>query len=201
MITSQRQSPTRAHRDDSSNEIFGIAEVCDAFGITARALRFYEEKGLLAPRRVNGTRIYNRRDRARLSLILRGQSIGASLAVIKEYLDLYGDRGEGHARQLAYVIEKTDTAIADLEAKAVQIQRTLEEMRVINAASQSRTLLPSDAEQRIGWCVDIRDSRMMNVLAPARPTPLTRAAFSRRHISVNGRQPTRSFVAETSQPI
>ncbi len=126
-----------AHRDDSSNEIFGIAEICEAFGITARALRFYEEKGLLAPRRVNGTRIYNRRDRARLSLILRGQSIGASLAVIKEYLDLYGDRGEGHVRQLAYVIEKTDTAIADLEAKAVQIQRTLEEMRVINAASRA----------------------------------------------------------------
>jgi DNA-binding transcriptional MerR regulator len=126
-----------AHRDDSSNEIFGIAEMCEAFNISARALRFYEEKGLLSPRRVNGTRIYNRRDRARLSLILRGQSIGASLAVIKEYLDLYGDQGEGHARQLQYVIEKTDEAIAELEAKALQIERTLAEMRLINAASRA----------------------------------------------------------------
>jgi DNA-binding transcriptional MerR regulator len=133
-----------AHRDDSSNEIFGIAEMCEAFGISARALRFYEEKGLLAPRRVNGTRIYNRRDRARLSLILRGQSIGASLAVIKEYLDLYGDHGEGHARQLQYVIEKTDAAIADLEAKARQIDRTLVEMRLINTAS--RALLEARGE-------------------------------------------------------
>ncbi len=134
-----------AHRDDSSSEIFGIAEMCEAFNISARALRFYEEKGLLSPRRINGTRIYNRRDRARLSLILRGQSIGASLAVIKEYLDLYGDRGEGHTRQLHYVIEKTDAAIAELEAKAEQIERTLAEMRLINSAS--RALL---AGQRTG---------------------------------------------------
>ena len=126
-----------AHRDDSSNEIFGIAEICDAFSITPRALRFYEEKGLLAPRRINGARIYNRRDRARLSLILRGQSIGATLAEIKEYLDLYGNDGEGHTRQLAYVIDKTDQAITDLEAKAEQIRRTLAEMRHINAASRA----------------------------------------------------------------
>jgi DNA-binding transcriptional MerR regulator len=126
-----------AHRNDSSSEIFGIADMCEAFNISARALRFYEEKGLLSPRRINGTRIYNRRDRARLSLILRGQSIGASLALIKEYLDLYGDRGEGHSRQLQYVIEKTDAAIAELEAKAQQIEQTLAEMRLINADSRA----------------------------------------------------------------
>jgi DNA-binding transcriptional MerR regulator len=135
-----------AHRDDGSSEIFGITEICESFGITARALRFYEEKGLLAPRRVNGTRVYNRRDRARLTLILRGQSIGATLAEIKEYLDLYGDRGEGHTRQLAFVVEKTGAAIADLEEKARQIQRTLDEMRLINAASQK--LLEAKMGQR-----------------------------------------------------
>lgn len=143
-----RLSPSdfvEAHRNGSSSEIFGIAEMCEAFGISARALRFHEEKGLLAPRRVNGTRIYNRRDRARLSLILRGQSIGASLAAIKEYLDLYGDHGEGHDRQLHYVIEKTDAAIADLESKAREIERTLAEMRHINA--ESRALL---AARQIG---------------------------------------------------
>ncbi len=128
-----------AHRNSSSSEIFGIAEICAEFGISARALRFYEEKGLLTPKRVNGTRIYNRRDRARLSLILRGQSIGASLATIKEYLDLYGDHGEGHERQLTYLIEKTDSSIAELEMKAREIERTLAEMRLINA--ESRALL------------------------------------------------------------
>lgn len=129
-----------AHRNDSSSEIFGIAEICAEFGISARALRFYEEKGLLTPRRVNSTRIYNRKDRARLSLILRGQSIGASLAVIKEYLDLYGDHGEGHERQLVYVIEKTTAAIAELELKAREIERTLAEMRLINAESRAALL-------------------------------------------------------------
>ena len=133
------QAFVEAHRDDSSTDIFGIAEMCDAFGISARALRFYEEKGLLNPRRINGTRIYNRRDRARLSLIMRGQSIGASLADIKEYLDLYGDQGEGHARQLQYVIEKTDQRIAELEERARQIERTLTELRLIN--SDGRKLL------------------------------------------------------------
>jgi DNA-binding transcriptional MerR regulator len=138
--TETRMSPSdfvEAHRDDSSSEIFGIAEICAEFEISARALRFYEEKGLLTPRRVNSTRIYNRKDRARLSLILRGQSIGASLAVIKEYLDLYGDHGEGHERQLTYVIEKTNAAIAELEVKAREIERTLAEMRLINAESRA----------------------------------------------------------------
>ncbi|MBI3369834.1 MAG: MerR family DNA-binding transcriptional regulator, partial [Burkholderiales bacterium] len=66
-----------AHRDDSgAGELFGIGELCEAFGISARALRFYEDKGLLAPRRVNGTRVYTRRDKTRLGLILRAKAIG-----------------------------------------------------------------------------------------------------------------------------
>ena len=73
--------------------------------MTLRALRFYEDKGLLAPRRVNGTRVYTRRDRARLALILRAKAIGSPLAEIKHYLDLYGDHGEGRAQQLNYVID------------------------------------------------------------------------------------------------
>jgi hypothetical protein len=60
-----------AHRDDDTGELFGIAELCAEFGITLRTIRFYEDKGLLSPRRINGTRVYTRRDRARLALILR----------------------------------------------------------------------------------------------------------------------------------
>ena len=106
-----------SHRDEGSAELFGIAELCREFGVTLRALRFYEDKGLLAPRRVNGTRVYTRRDRARLALILRAKAIGSSLAEIKHYLDLYGDHGEGRAQQLNFVIARTDEAIAELEAK------------------------------------------------------------------------------------
>ena len=123
-----------SHHDDGTGELFGIAELCRDFGVTLRALRFYEDKGLLAPRRVNGTRVYTRRDRARLALILRAKAIGSPLAEIKHYLDLYGDHGEGRAQQLNYVITRTDTAIAELEQKRAHIDATLAELRVINDA-------------------------------------------------------------------
>ncbi|MBK7051631.1 MAG: MerR family DNA-binding transcriptional regulator [Rhodoferax sp.] len=114
--------------------MFGITELCKEFGITLRALRFYEDKGLLSPRRVNGARVYTRRDRARLALILRAKDIGSPLSEIKRYLDLYGDHGEGRSQQLTYVIDRTDTAIAELEQKRAQIDETLAELRVINAS-------------------------------------------------------------------
>jgi DNA-binding transcriptional MerR regulator len=127
-----------SHRDDGTGELFGIAELCRDFGVTLRALRFYEDKGLLAPRRVNGTRVYTRRDRARLALILRAKAIGSPLAEIKHYLDLYGDHGEGRAQQLNYVITRTDTAIAELEQKRAHIAATLAELRVINQSCRAQ---------------------------------------------------------------
>jgi DNA-binding transcriptional MerR regulator len=127
-----------SHHDDGTGELFGIAELCRDFGVTLRALRFYEDKGLLAPRRVNGTRVYTRRDRARLALILRAKAIGSPLAEIKHYLDLYGDHGEGRAQQLNYVITRTDTAIAELEQKRAHIDATLAELRVINQSCRAQ---------------------------------------------------------------
>jgi len=123
-----------AHRDEGTSELFGITELCKEFGISLRALRFYEDKGLVAPRRVNGARVYTRRDRARLALILRAKDIGSPLSEIKRYLDLYGDHGECRAEQLSYVIQRTDTAIEELEQKRSQIDATLAELRVINAS-------------------------------------------------------------------
>jgi len=121
-----------AHRDDATGELYGIAELCATFGISARAIRFYEDKGLLAPRRVNGARVYTRRDRARLALILRSKAIGASLAEIKLYLDMYGPHGEGRLQQLEWVRQRTDAAIAELEQKQAHIEATLAELRLIN---------------------------------------------------------------------
>ena len=121
------------HRSDDAGQLFGITELCKEFGISPRALRFYEDKGLLAPRRVNGTRVYTRRDRARLSLILRAKAIGSSLAEIKHYLDLYGTHGEGRAVQMKYVLERTNKAIAELEQKRAHIDASLAELRIINA--------------------------------------------------------------------
>ena len=121
-----------AHGIDDTGELFGITELCAEFGITLRSIRFYEDKGLLSPRRVNGARVYTRRDRARLALILRSKAIGAPLAEIKHYLDLYGAQGEGRAQQLKFVLERTDKNIAALELKRQHIDATLAELRVIN---------------------------------------------------------------------
>lgn len=131
---SAAQAFVDSHREEASSELFGISELCIEFGITLRALRFYEDKGLLAPRRVSGARVYTRRDRARLSLILRAKAIGSPLSEIKRYLDLYGDHGEGRVQQLTYVITRTDTAIAELEQKRSRIDETLAELKVINAS-------------------------------------------------------------------
>jgi len=127
------QEVVDSHRDADTGELFGITELCREFGITLRTIRFYEDKGLLSPRRINGTRVYTRRDRARLALILRSKAIGASLAEIKHYLDLYGAHGEGRVQQMKYVLDRTDKAIAELETKRAHIEATLAELRVINS--------------------------------------------------------------------
>jgi DNA-binding transcriptional MerR regulator len=134
MNTLDAQAFVDSHKEVDTAELFGITELCREFGLSLRALRFYEDKELLAPRRINGARVYTRRDRARLSLILRAKSLGSSLAEIKQYLDLYGDHGEGQHKQVHFVIERTDAEIVALEEKRAQIDATLAELRVINAA-------------------------------------------------------------------
>lgn len=127
-----------SHHDDGGSELFGITELCREFGITLRTIRFYEDKGLLSPRRVNGARVYSRRDRARLALILRSKAIGATLEEIRHYLDMYGTHGEGRVQQLRWVLERTDAAIAELETKRAHIESSLAELRVINASVRDK---------------------------------------------------------------
>lgn len=118
--------------------LYGITELCREFDLSPRAIRFYEDKGLIEPRRINGARVYSQRDRVRLKLILRGKAIGSSLEEIKQYLDLYGHHGEGRARQLQYTLERTDQMIAELEQRRVAIEATLAELRVVNASVRAQ---------------------------------------------------------------
>lgn len=115
-------------------QLYGITDLCKEFDLSPRAIRFYEDKGLIEPRRVNGARVYTQRDRARLKLILRGKAIGSSLEEIKQYLDLYGHHGEGRSKQLQYTLERTDQMIAELEQRCAHIEATLAELRVVNAS-------------------------------------------------------------------
>ncbi len=126
------QEVLASHRAEDAGQLFGITELCSEFGITLRTIRFYEDKGLLSPRRINGARVYTRRDRARLALILRSKAIGATLQEIRHYLDLYGDHGEGRLQQLQWVCERTDASIRELEVRRAAIDATLAELHLIN---------------------------------------------------------------------
>ena len=116
---------------DPRQDIFGIRDLAEEFGISTRTIRFYEDKGLLAPRRVNNTRVYARVDRARLALILRAKRIGSSLEEIRHYLDLYSREAEGRKRQLRYVIDRADEMLSRLERQKAHIDATLKEIRTI----------------------------------------------------------------------
>ncbi|MEY3252546.1 MAG: hypothetical protein RL227_1519 [Pseudomonadota bacterium] len=144
------QEAVDAHQDDGGGTLFGIAELCAEFGITLRTIRFYEDKGLLAPRRISGARVYTRRDRARLALILRSKAIGASLGEIKHFLDLYGAHGEGRMQQMRYVVERTDETITELETKRAHIEALLSELRLINQRVREAlaTAAPKPAPRR-----------------------------------------------------
>ena len=124
--------------DHSDRQSYSITDLSEEFGVTARALRFYEVEGLISPERQCLSRIYSRRDRARLALILRSKAIGAPLSEIKQYLDMYGAHGEGRVQQLRFVLERTDKAIAELETKRAHIEASLAELRVINAAVREK---------------------------------------------------------------
>lgn len=117
--------------EESSSEkqqLFGISELAKEFAVSTRTIRFYEDKGLLTPERVNSARIFSRRDRARLALILRAKAIGASLSDIKHFLDLYGKAGEGHKGQLEFLIARLDDEMVELERKKALIDDTLREL-------------------------------------------------------------------------
>ena len=106
---------------------YSIGEMCEAFSVTARALRFYEDEQLIAPERRGTTRLYTDRDRARLAWILRGKRVGLSLADIKELLDLY-DVGDGRETQRVKTIERCQEQVDRLELQRVDIDATIAEL-------------------------------------------------------------------------
>jgi DNA-binding transcriptional MerR regulator len=122
--------------DGARQQLFGISELAEEFDISTRTIRFYESKELLQPQRVNGSRVYTRRERARLALILRAKAIGSTLADIKQYLDLYGEHGEGRAEQLDFVINNTRIAIAELEERKSHIEKMMADLQMILSESE-----------------------------------------------------------------
>ena len=109
------------------SDMLTITELARETGITARAIRFYESKGLLTPRRAGTTRIYTHRERGRLQLILRGKRLGFSLTDIGEYLDLY-DADPTQNDQILLLLDKVNSRIEELKSQKVDLDDTLKEL-------------------------------------------------------------------------
>ena len=113
-----------------THHLYAITELANELGVTPRAIRFYESKGLLEPQRAGANRVYTYRDRARLLLLLRGKRLGFSLAQIKLYLDLY-DADPTRKKQLVHLLRGARQRIDELESQRRDLELTLEELREI----------------------------------------------------------------------
>lgn len=130
---------------------YSIRQLCQEFDCTPRALRFYEDKGLLAPARDGLNRIYSSRDRARLALILRGKRVGLSLTELREILDLY-EVGDGGLQQNAASLYKFREKLVAMERQRADLDSAISELREGIAALEQRLaakrpdLLPQAAD-------------------------------------------------------
>ena len=115
-----------------------IGDLAREFDVTLRTIRFYEDEGLLSPRREGSRRIYSKRDQVRLRLILRGKRLGFSLADVREMLELY-DSAPDERQQLEKFVASLSARRAQLERQRAEIDEALGEIRAFER--QSRKLL------------------------------------------------------------
>lgn len=113
--------------DISSALTFTISQLAEEFSVTPRAIRFYEDKGLLTPSRIGMSRVYAPRDRVRLSLILQGKRVGFTLADIKEMLDLY-DLEDGQKAQMRVSLKKFRERIESLKEQQKDIETAIRDL-------------------------------------------------------------------------
>ena len=123
----QREEFEKAEAGHETGQVYSIGDLSKEFGVTLRSLRFYEDKELISPKRDGVKRIYSRRDRARLKLILMGKRVGFSLNEISEMLDLY-DLKDGQVKQLRTSLQKFEEQLAHLKTQRNEIDRAITEL-------------------------------------------------------------------------
>ena len=123
--------------DASDQTTYTITELAKEFNVTTRAIRFYEDRGLLKPARNGLTRVYTPRDRVHLKLVLRGKRIGFSLDEVREIMDMYNS-APGEIGQLDYMLDKLAERRAMLHRQQQDIELTLKELNEIEAQCRER---------------------------------------------------------------
>ena len=129
---------------DAKTDLMTIRQMCDAYDVTPRTLRFYEAKELLNPIRQGARRLFTRRDRARLALILRGKRFGFSLEDIRQTLDLY-DREGGVSAQRQKAFELAVKRLAEMEAQRAELDLAIADLKAELADAEAKGLLPRHA--------------------------------------------------------
>jgi len=129
-----------------TDTFFTVTELARDLAVTPRTIRFYEDKGLITPRRAGTMRVYTKRDRARMVLILRGKRLGFSLREIKEYLDLY-DMDPSQAEQLRMLLKKVQDRLEMLEDQRLALEETIVELKEIEDQALA-TLAIADGETK-----------------------------------------------------
>jgi DNA-binding transcriptional MerR regulator len=133
--TSSTRPLLEAH-GESAGQFYSVTQLALDLGVTARTIRFYEDKGLISPRRAGNNRVYTLRDRARMILILRGKKLGFSLREIKEFLDLY-DVDPTQATQLRLLLKAVHERIVQLEDQRIALDDALGELRDVEAQTHN----------------------------------------------------------------
>lgn len=137
---------SEAEGEDSA--LLKIGEMAKMYGVTLRTLRFYEDKGLLSPKREGSNRLYTRRDRARLKLILLGRKIGFSLRDVKQMIDLYDPSGS-NAKQLRLTLDKSEKQLGRLQKQRAAVDDAIDElsglMTAVRRMLAERTMATSNA--------------------------------------------------------
>lgn len=131
-------------KTDIPTDVMTIREMCEAYDVTPRTLRFYEAKELLTPIRIGTRRLFTRRDRARLALILRGKRFGFSLEDIRQTLDLY-DRDGGQTAQRQKAFELAVKRLAEMEAQRAELDLAIADLRAELADAEAKGLVPRHA--------------------------------------------------------
>lgn len=138
MMNMMPASESLANASEVSDNYIRIGDMANLFGVTLRTLRFYEDKGLISPKREGNTRLYSGRDISRLKLIMLGRKVGFSLREVKQIMDLYDPEGR-NIKQLRTLVDKSERQMVKLEKQRESVEEAMRDLQ--NAMNDWKAVL------------------------------------------------------------